>query len=490
MEAINGSVQHEALNIDDQAFWDIEVPSAATYSGTDLEVFRIYITGTDANSGLPATQSQVVSRQFTVQLKPNLYLAHEILSPESARIDGDLSHRQSITIDVTPQQVNNTSTLSYGEITGAGTVELDNAIFSTYNFEQIEGESYTQQFDNLGQTLQFQVRAPEQNRTALVNFKFKQLPLDRNSGTNADIDADSGTVSIPITVREKEIKVSMMNELASDDIFTRGSDHHVLMAFEIVNEGYLDDLFIDALSIKFVPHEDTTSLSSETVLNLIDNVRIINYDQYEAGSSRPLNMAEAIEYGNMNVDENNTSNPLKIEFQQIGQLASDAAETILVLAKFKSRATSRKFRAILSSVNAYDDSTASPVTIIDEEGRRIDGNPYFESQIFSVISNDPKEAFGNYPNPFGREPNTSTNIRFLLRNTSDVKLLIFSLAGELVKSAWNENLTGLPRGLHEVKWDGKNDRGTKVLNGVYLCAIEVNGTGGTERFLTKIAYIK
>ena len=43
-----------------------------------------------------------------------------------------------------------------------------------------------------------------------------------------------------------------------------------------------------------------------------------------------------------------------------------------------------------------------------------------------------------------------------------------------------------------VRWDGKNDRGNTVLNGVYLCTIEIKPTDGgpVARYITKIAYIK
>ena len=41
----------------------------------------------------------------------------------------------------------------------------------------------------------------------------------------------------------------------------------------------------------------------------------------------------------------------------------------------------------------------------------------------------------------------------------------------------------------ELKWDGRNDRGKVVLNGVYLCQIQIRG-GSDLTFMTKIAYIK
>ena len=45
-------------------------------------------------------------------------------------------------------------------------------------------------------------------------------------------------------------------------------------------------------------------------------------------------------------------------------------------------------------------------------------------------------------------------------------------------------------GLHYVEWDGKNDMGDVVLNGVYLCAIEIKDSSGSNQYMTKIAYIK
>jgi hypothetical protein len=52
----------------------------------------------------------------------------------------------------------------------------------------------------------------------------------------------------------------------------------------------------------------------------------------------------------------------------------------------------------------------------------------------------------------------------------------------------------MPAGLidGQIKWDGRNDRGIQVLNGVYLCQIVItpkNGASG-QTYMTKIAYIK
>ena len=130
--------------------------------------------------------------------------------------------------------------------------------------------------------------------------------------------------------------------------------------------------------------------------------------------------------------------------------------------------------------------------MVDEKGQDITENPIEIGRDFSVVSNDPSEAFVTYPNPFGQAPYESAKIRFLLQARSNVRILIFTLQGELVRSHWNFNLNGLPPALYDgnVVWDGKNDQGERVLNGVYLCAIEIDSAGKTQRYITKIAYIK
>ena len=99
-------------------------------------------------------------------------------------------------------------------------------------------------------------------------------------------------------------------------------------------------------------------------------------------------------------------------------------------------------------------------------------------------------------NPLLSQTADSGNIRTLLflstmRFDNDFKLQTSETLPCLVKSWRFENLqAGLIDG--QVKWDGRNDRGVQVLNGVYLCQIVItpkNGGSG-QTYMTKIAYIK
>jgi choice-of-anchor B domain-containing protein len=67
----------------------------------------------------------------------------------------------------------------------------------------------------------------------------------------------------------------------------------------------------------------------------------------------------------------------------------------------------------------------------------------------------------NYPNPF----NPSTTINYQLPQAADVKLVIYNLLGQQVRTLVNSRLEG---GYHQAVWDGRNETGVQVGSGVYL----------------------
>lgn len=67
----------------------------------------------------------------------------------------------------------------------------------------------------------------------------------------------------------------------------------------------------------------------------------------------------------------------------------------------------------------------------------------------------------NYPNPF----NPETTIKFSLLQQSNVKLQIFNIRGQIVKTLLDEEK--LP-GEHMVAWNGKDDNGRELASAIYL----------------------
>lgn len=71
----------------------------------------------------------------------------------------------------------------------------------------------------------------------------------------------------------------------------------------------------------------------------------------------------------------------------------------------------------------------------------------------------------SYPNPFS----TSTIISFSLRERSNIKIEIYSTVGQLVKQF---NIGNLEPEHYQFDWDGKNEEGIILNNGIYMCIIK------------------
>jgi len=86
------------------------------------------------------------------------------------------------------------------------------------------------------------------------------------------------------------------------------------------------------------------------------------------------------------------------------------------------------------------------------------------------------ELVGNYPNPF----NPSTDIKFLAPQAGNVKIEIYNVAGQLVKTVLDEYVSA---GIKAVTWDGTNSNGIKVNSGVYLYKLTAGNHVETEKMV-------
>ncbi len=79
----------------------------------------------------------------------------------------------------------------------------------------------------------------------------------------------------------------------------------------------------------------------------------------------------------------------------------------------------------------------------------------------------PKEyaLFQNHPNPF----NPETQIRFQLPGESHVRLTLYNISGQLVRTLLNKQMSA---GEWTETWDGRNEQGLQVPSGVYFYRLE------------------
>jgi len=82
----------------------------------------------------------------------------------------------------------------------------------------------------------------------------------------------------------------------------------------------------------------------------------------------------------------------------------------------------------------------------------------------------------NYPNPFS----SHTRISYSIPDLSNVKLKIFNIKGELVRTLQNGQQTA---GKYSVVWKGLNDYGNRVDSGIYFYHLQTENSIGTMKML-------
>lgn len=84
------------------------------------------------------------------------------------------------------------------------------------------------------------------------------------------------------------------------------------------------------------------------------------------------------------------------------------------------------------------------------------------------------ELSSNYPNPF----NPTTNIKYQITENTQVKLVVYNMLGEVVKTVVNNVQEA---GYYTAKWDGTNDYGSRVTSGVYIYRLQAGSFIATKK---------
>ena len=81
-----------------------------------------------------------------------------------------------------------------------------------------------------------------------------------------------------------------------------------------------------------------------------------------------------------------------------------------------------------------------------------------------------------YPNPFDQQ----TNIEYYIENESEVHLQIYDINGRLVKNIVNNNLQ---QGRQTISWNGQNESGNDLSNGLYLIYLRAGDKISSRKIL-------
>jgi 5-hydroxyisourate hydrolase-like protein (transthyretin family) len=131
---------------------------------------------------------------------------------------------------------------------------------------------------------------------------------------------------------------------------------------------------------------------------------------------------------------------------------------------------------ITASVSGYPESSSTSQEIQIGNGMQTGTvDIYMPSTPTGVEKNILPNAYKleqNYPNPF----NPTTEIKFILPETAQLKLIIYNILGKPVKTLYDGQHKA---GTFAIQWTGRDDQGKKLASGVYIYKMIAQAQGET-----------
>ena len=96
--------------------------------------------------------------------------------------------------------------------------------------------------------------------------------------------------------------------------------------------------------------------------------------------------------------------------------------------------------------------------------------------------------FVNYPNPFTEQ----TTFMFNLSGAAapdELVIRIYTVAGRKIREM-KQSAGDLRIGFNSIQWDGRDEDGDRIANGVYFYKVTTTANGRSESFLGKIAVLR
>jgi len=457
----------KSINAQD-VFWHISAPSTAAQARN----IQVSVEGKDVFQPEETVTGQGDMITVTAVGRADLSLALETS-------DNSVSLGQIFTVTATLSNQGSAGT------TGSAAVTL-NPLPAGY----VTADPATKILQN-GQA-SWAIKAPVQPTQEAVNIvaALSTVPLDENTSSTAYVSQAQDKVAM--TTVGAWLSVGTLDRPENVDGLVASGEGSVWAAsYEFINRGETgaNGIIFYALQFHLEDEQGTLVTPSE----VLSRVRLVGMEKVE-GVWRPR---PAVVYGGLESVQLVGGNPMRIPFTQLLKVSAQDTTRLALLVDVTPDAVSRRFNVSLrsqSSVEVQDEySPDISILVYDMTGAEFSNLSGYTQQVVAEADGAADEpTLIPCPNPFGMAGKERTYLVYQLPEDSEVTFRIFTLTGELVWSAVYEAASPQgAAGLHgqggdEVTWDGRNDRGERVLSGVYVCFME---TGGGKRVSTKIAVI-
>lgn len=448
----------------DSLVWNLRAPAASQDTLFDIW-FSVLDLPKDANSGLSAVTD--FSR-----------ISYPIYVVQRARVEMRAQINEQPPEAVVPIRIGNEFDLS-STLQNLGTADY----YGTYQMQLQLPSGYTTRDDKSVTTdtkrWTWRIKAPEKvspDPDTLV-VRLTRPPKDVLSRTDADVVVDSAMVLVQPQSGFMVIK-SFAVKPAS--VTLRGGKAIPLLGLSLQNkdESVGTKSLLDTVKVA-IKNRSGAPVAARSVISRIAAVVHDQPTKVIAENTSPGNSPELVlNFTSATPDTISAANEYK--FDLIVDIAAAAQISDFAVSIDSSSAVIAR-DAIYHSRLGIMDSTLAPVQYLG-----------YNSGTMVIVEDALEESFCNYPNPFGTSGRPITKFVYYLQEAGDFQLKIFTLTGDLVY-AWEFTKAAHPKqtsaGVHQddITWDGRNGRGDKVMNGVYLAYLK---TEDGKVAVTKIAVIK
>jgi hypothetical protein len=307
--------------------------------------------------------------------------------------------------------------------------------------------------------------APSVSDTAIIKMVLSDIPIDKNTGQTALVKNESLAIMIIIEPSAAELVVNGV--IGSAPLVIKGSQSE-LFTLEMKNN---TDNELNIIGLKSIDVE-----LGDRKGNLISPDLIL-----DPGATYFL------EEGDIKASGAIIDDILRMSFEDF-RLGPKEERAIVFRAKFLKEIDISGFSLHIENQDIKAIFVAGPrlnqaVPVVGEfdNNFRMSGN-------FTVTPPSLEQSLMIRNNPFNPEIE-SAEIAYNLERDADVSMRIFTLAGEKVReSEFRAGSVGGRAGNNTIEWDGKNDKGKVVVNGVYVVVIRDNSAG--ESYKIKLAVMK
>jgi hypothetical protein len=298
-----------------------------------------------------------------------------------------------------------------------------------------------------------------------IAITISGAPDDENSGQPAAVT--TGTANIAMVTQGSAVAVTDVSSAQNvgTPVAPGGSKNLGVMAFQIaynVTDTSVPPAEVDTIAVSIID-KGGAALGPTMVAETLKRLEI------DCGSQQ-------FEVTNPN------TNPVLVSLLSGGKgfpVAPNGSVNAIVKLDLDAnpRATEVRVNVRGAGMVVTDPQSNQKLGVTNAQGQALD----IKSESLVILSSNFQEYAHNYPNPFSAGE-SETKIAYFLETPANVSIKIYDITGELVHE---ENIPAgdsrAQAGPQETTWDGRNDKGEVVRNGLYACVLNAGGKSAKFR---------